>query len=323
MKAFLYKSKYEITVGVLFAAKLARPVYGEADGWTVARLACVLACIYAAARLLGAFLNAAAATERPAALALTAMFAASCAPNEVLMLDDWYAGGAVYANTAVILLSAVSLVLYKSPKENWLLPVFCFICSALEPLYLFTLFPAVAAALFMETAVGKNAAREKTVLAACAAACIAGFAFFGRELLPADFAAAAANARAAWRPALLSFAVTLPLPVAAAAVVFRVAPPAGRGGVKQAAACILALPALSLFALLFGAGRVNFVTAAVFSQFVALCAFLRAGDKAALEAAAKTGEFVEKHGFPLVLLLILLAAFSCIARADSLYYFAR
>ncbi|HOU11315.1 MAG TPA: hypothetical protein PL044_03720 [Clostridiales bacterium] len=262
--------------------------------------------------------------DRKASLiTLTAILLAGYASHPVLSLDNWYKDSHIFAGAAVAALFFLSLYAVGRPSMAWRIPVYCALAGVIEPLFLFTFLPAVLLALAEKKVSTKNkSGRYTAALALAFLLPFAAFLIFGwgaakRNQTDPIFSFPAG----AWRLPALSAAVLLPAIVLAAVLWISILK---HGQEKKAAAITalaLAAPVVSIVSLFIRDTHVNFIASAVFSQFCLLIYFADAGNKAVLSALEAMEAFFKKNRLLFYIMLIYLAAFAALAKANDWRYF--
>ncbi len=278
------------------------------------RLSALLAVLTVSAVLCGALIRKTGEAQKTSLTVLLALFLASPASNDILMLDLWFRDNGTIFQYCALICAVASFFLIHRSKGKWLLPLLCFIGAALCPLFIFTLLPiplVLAIDSIGHAADTKEKNEYKDLMASTLIASAIAFLLFGaKKAFPGvdDFPALIAeNAK----QTLVRAAMVLPLfAVFTALTKFIRAPGAARQS-RRTALVIAMLPLLS-FAGLFTAFDLgaSIVMASVFAQVCLWAFFLYSGRPAFCDAAARLESFFTGNRFLLWLMLIWLAAFS-------------
>lgn len=278
------------------------------------RLAALLAVTAGCAVLFGALIRRSGEAEKTSVTVLLALFLASPASNDVLLLDLWFKDNVVFINLFALACAVSSFFLINRSKGKWLLPLLCFTGTVLKPLFVFTLLP-IPILLIIEC-IGQSAdtgekSEYKDLLVSTLVASVIGFLLFGarRAFLSADdFPALLAEGA---KRTAMKVAIVLPLfAVFAVLSVFAHRNISGQGSGKTA----LLITFLPLFGFVdpFAAASTgpSALMSAVFAQACLWAYFLYRGFRPYCVAAARLEAFFRGNQLLLWLLFIWLSAFS-------------
>jgi len=278
------------------------------------RLAALLAVLALSAVLCGMLMRKTAGAQKIQVTVLLALFLASPASGDVLMLDLWFKDNGTFYYFIALACAVSSFFLIEKSKGKWLLPLLCFAGASLQQVFIFTLLPIPL--ILIADGIARSAdAKEKneyrdllasTLVASAIAFILFGVkrAFPGAEDFPALLAEGAKQTAFRCTAVLPLFAV-----FAVLSILTRRADAGLRGG--KTALLIALLPLLGLADPLLAKGTdPDAVMAAVFAQVCLWAYFLYKGSRPFCFAAARIETFFRGNQLLLWLMLIWLAAFS-------------
>ena len=275
-------------------------------------LVSVLALISAAT---GRVYKSAGPKRQDAVLIITAFFLASYASNSVFLLDVWFTGARVFFNSFAVAGSVTSFIMVDKAKWKWLLPVYCFVCAAAVPLFVFSLLPSLVLLLAYRIKTQEKNSEYKDLLASSLIA--SGIAFFlfnaRRVFIGADGFAEALAANG--RRFALSAASVLPLIIVFALLWADTRRNNDSRPFKTVIAAIAFEPLISLVSLVSKADYGNLLMASMFVQACFLCCFVNERNAAVSGSLEKAERFFKKNWLLVFLSLIYLSAFSSFFKA--------
>lgn len=281
----------------------------------VPRLAAELIVLVLAALIAGAVIRASGNREKTAVTFLLVLFFASPAANDALLLDLWFKDLRVFINLFLLGSVALGFWLIEKPKWKWLLPLLCFACVALRPMFLLTFFPLIVVLIAYYISSNKKEGDYRDLMASTLVAVSLGFLLFGLKKVFLPVEQLLSGLSSAVELTAFRLATVFPL-----FVLFAVAAhsarrvPAEQAG-SRTAVFVALLPLLSLAAPLTAkAEGPGIVMSAVFIQTCLWLWFLSRGKEPFCFAAECLVSGLRKNPLLLWLALIWLASFSGLAK---------
>jgi len=315
-KRLIRQYKIELAVFVFLLIKLFKP-YVSKDNLPVmsARFLAEAALFALLSRAVGSVVRAAGAKRQSAVLIVAAFFLTGYVSNSVFLLDGWFADTRVFFNAFAVAGSVASFIVVGKAKWKWLLPVYCFVCAAAVPYFVFSLLPSLVLLLIYRIKTQKKKNEYKDLLASSLIA--SGIAFFlfnaRRVFIGADSFAEALAANG--RRFALSVASVLPLIIVFALLWADTRKNSAGRPFKTVVAAIALEPLVALVSLALKADDGNLVMASMFVKACFLCYFVIERNAAVLGSLEKAERFFKKNWLLVFLSLIYLSAFSSFFKA--------
>lgn len=310
-KPALYaKVEYELPVFALLALRFF--YQPEAVLFSLKTGAALLLCA-AAAFVCGRMIRGASVELKKITLLFVAFFAGSAVSGGVLFLHTMKASpgrGIFFANLFFVFCLARAFATAHKAGEKWLIPLTCFACTAINPLFLTAYMPAIFVLLLQNTHTGKDKKGSRILCAASLAAAFAGVLIFGRESVLAENLTFSAIIASNWKTLVYALAITAPLLIVFALLWLRVLRHSTDKALRITVELIVFLPLVSLFGLVLAKPGVDPVMAYLFTQFCFFAYFTQTKPAAFTAALNKFAVSFEKNPVPLLLALVYLAAFS-------------
>lgn len=304
--------QYEALIAVVLLYKIAKFKYLPFNGSfqrfvAVCGLLVLIVCFTLVA---GRLLRRTDRETRDCALIFAAFFLLSYTSNAILLLDAWFIGYNAIGN-ALLIIGAVYIFYHKEKqKTRWMLPALCFVCTAVQPHFIYTLLPMMIVFSFHKGKTKHNIALYNSRSIAMVVAAVASFLLLG--LKRTVFQITDMKSLIVENALHLAFSILIVLPIIIVFLVlwFRAFKLSKDETARKTLVFIAALPLTSVLYVFMTPGYLNPIMVAVFAQFCFLFYFFHINDKAVVSSFLRVGQFFLKNMFILFLTVIYLASFS-------------
>lgn len=235
---------------------------------------------------------------------LMALFLSSAVPNMVFSPQNLATPNMVYKNILFVTCLIISAVFLDGKESKWRIPLFCLLCTALDPLFALLFFPTIALMLFYRLGSKKASKDYLYILLLSLPALALGFAI---SFLLGHTAWLLASV--SWLGLLANAVRVLPLIVFFALIWFRALQKTQNRHLKLTIILTIFASILPLSALFLQSNYTNPLMVAIFSQFVIL-AILLIKDDEFYPVLYESTSFLHQKPFLVLLTLIYLSAFS-------------
>jgi len=321
IKLYALKNKYELTIIGFLIIKMSWPFVGKDEAFSMSFRFCVaVVLLIFIAWISGRIIKDSGEKTRNIVLIFFALFFVSYAANSVFFLDLWYKDYFIVKNTLVIILTLIAIIFIDKPEIKWQVPVLCFLCTCIEPLYLLAFMPMMVIILIFNYISNKTASGNKALFVVSLIASVVAFLFFGIKKTFNFNLNIVSLLSAGWKLYALNVAIVLPLIILFLTIWINTLKISKDKTFNKVILLIIILPFSSVFSLFTIDKRVNLLMIATFVQFCLIFYFIYQKNSSVLLSVEKTGQFFKNNLLLVLLMVIYLACFFGFAKGFGKLY---
>ncbi len=244
---------------------------------------------------------------------LVAFLLGSSVFNGIIFVGSFINRGLVARNVVFVFCLIIAFVSMGKKQLNWHIPIFCFVCCAVQPAFVFVFLPAIAILLLYDAYLKNYASQSVFFGAACLIAAAAALLLFGKDIKLVEDLSLANVFESSWKNIVYSLAIVFPLILIFAMFWASTVIAAKDKMFKFIIILIMVQPVFSVVALAFNEAFIDSVMASALVQFCFLFYFLHIKDSAFVSAFDKAVKLFDSNLLTATLLLIYLTAFSLVS----------
>lgn len=281
-------------------------------GLTLSVVLAIAACIFIAL-VLGKVIRTTEGKARRTVILFVAFLLGSAVLNGIIFAGNFVSRELIVNNVIFIFCLIVAFASMDKAQVNWHIPIFCFVCCAIQPAFVFIFMPAIAILLLYD-AYSKNYSWQSILLGgACLVATVAALLLFGKDIKLVEDLSLANVFESSWKNIVYSLAIIFPLILIFSVLWINTIIAAKDNKDKMFRFIVILIiiqPVFSVIALAFSEPFIDAVMASALVQFCFLFYFLRIKNMAFHCAFDKAVKVFDRNLLTATLALIYLTAFS-------------
>lgn len=314
MKTIFSKFEYEAVILAFLLIKMfyRLPYRGLTLSIALAMVACIFITLVLGKLIRHANRYADEKTRRTLAL-LVAFLLGSSVLNGIIFAGKFVNRGLIVNNVIFVFCLIVAFATTGKAQDNWHIPIFCFVCCAIQPAFVFVFMPAIIVLLLYNAYLKSYASQSILLGGACLIAAAAALLLFGKDIKLVEDLSLANVLESSWKNIVYSLAIVFPLILIFAMFWANTVIAAKDKMFKFIIILIMVQPIFSVVALAFSEAFIDSVMASALVQFCFLFYFLHIKDSAFMSVFDKAVQIFDRNLLTTIFVLIYLTAFSLVS----------